>query len=162
MGRRSSAKRNERRMAVMLSCPRTCRQAGCRQPAERDGSGFCKEHVGKNDQRDQRNFARRYDAVGRMYSTTRWTNFRAWILRQRPLCQRIVAGKPCLAVGKILHHLISPRQRPDLFINAENCVVLCEHCHPPDEGTPWWKPGVDYVCVASAKDYFSLTLKKEP
>jgi hypothetical protein len=32
--------------------------------------------------------------------------------------------------------------------------VLCEHCHPPDEGTPWWKPGMDYLRVDSMKDYF--------
>jgi len=144
----------------MLSCPRTCRQAGCHQPAERDGGGFCKLHADKNDQRDQRNFARRHDEIGRMYSTARWINFRAWILRHRPLCQRIEGGVVCLKQGKILHHIFSPRVRPDLFVDPANVVVLCLHCHPPDEGTPWWKPGVDYIRVDSAKDYFRAVTQK--
>jgi hypothetical protein len=89
-----------------------------------------------------------------MYATTRWTNFRAWLLRQRPLCQRIDSGAVCFAKGKILHHLLSPRIRPELFVDPANIVVLCEHHHPSDEGTPWWRPGVDYVLVSSSKDYF--------
>jgi hypothetical protein len=62
------------------------------------------------------------------------------------MCQRIQKnGEQCHEPAKIVHHLWSPRQRPDLFIVPSNVVCLCANDHPTDEGTPAWREGVDYV-----------------
>jgi len=81
-----------------------------------------------------------------MYQRAPWPKFRATLLGQNVLCQKLDrGGAQCRNVSTLVHHLISPRVRPDLFVDPGNCVALCAHCHPPDEGTPHWRPGVDFV-----------------
>jgi hypothetical protein len=80
-----------------------------------------------------------------MYQRARWKRFRNWLIAKRPVCQRIVKGERCHAASFLVHHIISPRRRPDLFVDEKNTLCLCEHCHPPDEGTEYWRAGIDYV-----------------
>jgi len=81
-----------------------------------------------------------------MYATARWKVFRGWCLRLNPICQRILKdGTQCRYPSKIGHHLWSPRVRPDLFTDPKNVVMVCEFCHPNEEGTPWWRPGKEFV-----------------
>lgn len=60
------------------------------------------------------------------------------------ICQRVVNGHRCETPTKIFHHLISPKVRPDLMYDYRNVIGLCQPHHPPDEGTPHWKPEIDF------------------
>lgn len=127
----------------MFSAPRVCR--ACAQPTVR-GSVFCEKHA-KEPPESQRVRGE----TDKMYGTVRWFRFRGWLLTQNPMCQKLTKGQPCRNPAHVVHHLISPRVRPDLFIDPPNTVCLCDHCHPGGtEGTPWWRPGVDYTPTKAA------------
>ena len=128
----------------MLRCATVCNQPGCGQPNVR-GTRWCDRHQTANVVADYDANRRVNDLAYRMYQTTLWRQFRAYMLRLNPICQRLIAGTQCRNAATLVHHLTSPRQRRDLFLTPSNVACLCEHCHPPDEGTPWWKPSVDFV-----------------
>ena len=121
----------------MWSAPQVCR--ACKQPAVR-GTFYCAKHTEAPPPSQ-----RVRDAVDKMYDTARWATFRAWMLMQNPICQRIVKGEQCHNPSSVVHHLISPRQRPDLFTDPRAVTCLCPTCHDASEGTPTWRPGVDFV-----------------
>ena len=129
---------------------RNCRESRCPE-LTRDKSGYCDAHraaaAEKALQRSREFNRERYDndAVYRMYTRAPWPNFRLIVLRQNPICARIIGDRQCEHPSTLVHHLQSPRVRPDLFVDPKNVVALCEHCHLPDEGTPWWVEGKDYV-----------------
>lgn len=130
----------------MISAPKACRERLCGKPSVAGGKGFCAEHVSSNSFADARNFQQRHDAVSKRYGREPWPSFRRVMLGQNPICQAIHKdGKQCTAPSKVVHHLWSPRVRPDLFVDPKNVVCVCVNDHPPDEGTPWWRPSVDYV-----------------
>jgi len=54
--------------------------------------------------------------------------------RANPICQAIDDGNRCYAPAELVHHLISPNERPDLRIFWPNLVSLCANHHTPDEG----------------------------
>ncbi len=98
------------------------------------------------DSKEQSRFVKKNDHVNRLYELASWGRFKIHVLNRNPICQRIIRGEQCHAPAKVVHHLISPRQRPDLFLDAKNVVCLCPNCHPGGEaGTPEWKEGVDFV-----------------
>jgi hypothetical protein len=84
--------------------------------------------------------------LGRM-----WIRLSKLMRDLNPVCQKIPntglykPGEQCHNRATLVHHLVSPRVDPTLFLVASNLVCLCNSCHPPDDGTPWWKVGVDYV-----------------
>ena len=134
----------------MFRAPVSCREPGCGKPSVRDGQGFCAAHKDKNfstEARRQFDADRADDEIRRMYATSRWFAWRAFLLARRPMCQRLIDGAPCRHAGHLVHHIYSPRARPDLFTGWDNCVVLCDTCHTPEAGTPSWRPGVDYTYV---------------
>lgn len=122
----------------MMSSPRSCRE-GCGQPAVKDG--YCKNH----QDAAARTFKRIRDEIDKMYGRVRWFHFRGWILSGRPICQRINKGVRCNHASTLVHHLHSPRVRPDLFTSERNVLALCAKCHGPEDGTPWYRAGVDFV-----------------
>lgn len=137
---------------LMLRCPTSCAEGGCGQPSVQ-GSRWCERHQNNNSvlnaRRDLNHNRWQHDKIYRMYNREPWPTFRRWMLIQNPICQRIDRfGEQCKNPANIVHHLISPRQRIDLFVDPKNVACLCERCHPPDEGTPHWRPGVDYVATA--------------
>lgn len=86
------------------------------------------------------------DPIYKLYSTAAWQRFRLWRLAENPLCQRIWRGEKCQHGASVVHHLISPRQREDLFYAPANTVCLCEGHHPGGlAGTPDWRKGIDYA-----------------
>ena len=97
-------------------------------------------------------FRKKNDPVNRLYGLASWFRFKLHVLNRNPLCQRILPGsRQCTYPATTVHHLISPRQRPDLFLDAKNVVCLCPNCHPGGkEGTPLWQPGKDYVASVIA------------
>ena len=126
-------------LVAVKSCPSICRERGCGQP-QVPPSHYCVKH-----QQAATRTQRVHDDVDKMYQRTRWLRFRNWIHAQNPICQRINRGEQCRNPSKICHHLISPRRDPSRFLDATAVCMLCEHCHPPDEGTETWRVGVDYV-----------------
>lgn len=114
--------------------PHPCRNAGCPNLTRAD---YCEQHKRNNDAQD--------DAIDKLYRVARWFNFRKWFLAMNPACQKIENGRMCGRPGVIVHHLRSPREAPHLFIVASNCVAVCRRHHPPDDGTPWWEAGIDFV-----------------
>jgi 5-methylcytosine-specific restriction endonuclease McrA len=147
----------------MWRCPTSCGIAGCRQPTVR-GFRWCAKHreEGERLQREATEALRlrnreshresdkeRYknDATRRMYGAARWEHFRQAMLGQNPICQRLLrfGQGQCHNPAMLVHHLISPRTDVEKFLDPQNVVCLCEHCHPSEEGTPHWRAGVDYV-----------------
>jgi len=91
-------------------------------------------------------FRKKNDPCARLYRTTAWFRFRWFVLNRNPICQRIVKGEQCRESATVVHHLLSPRQRPDLFLDPANVLCLCAGCHPGgEEGTPLWQVNTDYV-----------------
>lgn len=91
-------------------------------------------------------FRKKNDPERKRYQTAAWHRFRFHILNRNPICQKLIHGRQCREPAMVVHHLLSPRQRPDLFLEPHNVLALCANCHPGgEEGTPLWKPGVDYV-----------------
>jgi len=125
-----------------------CREPGCFKRTNAR-SGYCEAHETKNSAsaaRKEYDKRRKEDPVARLYAMAAWQRFRQFFFNRNPICQRIGAdGKQCREVATLIHHLLSPRKRPDLFLDPKNVVALCAHCHPPDEGTPDWVAGRDYV-----------------
>lgn len=125
-----------------------CREPGCRNRTNAR-SGYCEAHETANtslEARKKYDEARRDDTVARMYHTSAWFVFRRHVLNRNPICQRIGTDmKQCRYAAMLLHHLVSPRVNPALFLVPSNVIALCDRCHPPDEGTPDWIEGRDYV-----------------
>jgi hypothetical protein len=91
-------------------------------------------------------FRRANDPVRKMYDKAYWRRFERFVLARNQICQKIENGVQCICGASIVHHLISPRARPDLFLDVRNVVALCERHHPGGEaGTPEWKEGRDFV-----------------
>jgi hypothetical protein len=88
---------------------------------------------------------RQYNRQGRdatllqLYSTARWRRFRAYIRAIRMLCER------CKPEGRVVegvhvHHVIDPRNRPDLTYDEGNVELLCHSCHSSHHATEKRKP----------------------
>jgi hypothetical protein len=95
--------------------------------------GRCAKHTEqhKRAEQDRRNA----DEVMKVYHTKRWERFKMYMRSRNPLCQRILDnGKQCEQFSKILHHIISPRVRPDLMFDAANILCVCQAHHPSTEG----------------------------
>jgi len=103
---------------------------------------MCEKHGAQQTQRQYE--AKRSDPVWMMYQTPRWKVFRQWFLRLNPQCQRIIDGMRCEQIADTVHHLLSPRQRPELFLDADNVKAVCREHHHHGEGA-----GPDEVHVPS-------------
>jgi hypothetical protein len=79
------------------------------------------------------------DPVWKLYRCVQWTQrTRVAFLASNPLCQRICEDthEQCHEASIILHHLISPRVRPDLMYRWTNIKAVCAQHHPVSEGEP--------------------------
>jgi len=87
------------------------------------------------------------DVTRKMYGKSFWRRrYQPAMLANNPICQRLINGEQCHNPATLVHHLLSPRERPDLFTTPSNTVCLCAGCHPGGmESTPLWRPNVDYV-----------------
>jgi hypothetical protein len=96
------------------------------------GSKFCPRHAEQAKQVEYE--TKKSDPIWMLYQTPRWKKFRLWFIRLHPQCQRIIDGKQCENFSHTVHHRISPRQRPDLFTDADNVKAVCRKHHPNHEG----------------------------
>jgi hypothetical protein len=117
-----------------------CRDRGCTERTN-DRSGYCSKHQGNNSYLRtyaERDAARKADPVWRLYHCVQWTKrFRdAFFSYGNVICQRIVDGERCRQSVEILHHILSPKQRPDLMYTPSNIRGVCRQHHPPTEGEP--------------------------
>jgi hypothetical protein len=137
-----------------------CRQPGCSQLVV--GSGYCDRH--------KQNNARTNDRVNKLYDLHPWSgvNGIATVVKAKnPLCQKLIreGGRliRCRHFSYLVHHRLSPRQRPDLFLSVydENgvsqLIALCADCHPNSEGTPDWKEGVEGPVPPGGGEFFIRT-----
>jgi 5-methylcytosine-specific restriction endonuclease McrA len=79
-----------------------------------------------------------------------WPKLSRVMRRLNPVCQRILnvgsyRNEQCHNAAALVHHLIAPQERPELFLQPTNLVALCFSCHPDTPGTPNWVVGKDYV-----------------
>lgn len=124
-----------------------CRAPGCIERTALRG-GYCDKHAKDNPVAAQR---RTYDHERKQHTTWRlygaaWERLKVWLKGQGNVqCQKLTAGYRCTRPVEIFHHLISPKVDPTKMYVVQNVIGLCRQCHPPDEGTPHWKPGEDFV-----------------
>ena len=128
---------------------RICLEPGCTNRTANRG-GYCDQHQLDNSRKRRTaeyDKLRHTDVVSKMYNAT-WDRLKT-MLRNRGnvICQKLEGGKRCTRVVEIYHHLISPRENPSMMYAPKNVVGVCRQHHPPDDGTPWWKEGVDYVAT---------------
>jgi hypothetical protein len=128
----------------MWRSAKACSIAGCFKPSVQ-GSPYCEKHTAQPP--PGRHAGRTSDEVDKLYGRAAWRKvFRPWFLGRHPLCQRLIKGERCREMATTIHHLVSPRVRPDLMLTASNCVALCANDHPGGEaGTPLWVAGRDFV-----------------
>lgn len=128
---------------------KVCNEPGCIVRTANRG-GYCDQHHNDNARKRRRTIydkERKQDAVSRGYNAV-WDKLKTMLRgRGNVICQKIEDGKQCTAPVEIFHHIISPRENPALMYAPRNIVGLCRQHHPPDEGTPWWIEGVDYVAT---------------
>jgi hypothetical protein len=116
--------------------------------------------VAKSNARRDQTEARKYNGDDR-YQQPAWRKTSLKMKTLNPICQKIpntgggaglyAIGEQCHNPATICHHLISPKQRPDLFLVPSNLVCLCAQDHPDAEGTPDWVVGIDYVATELPK-----------
>jgi len=106
----------------------------------------------KEESREQDRFRLANDPIAKLYRTAIWLKFRTVMVNWNCICQRLVKNpltgeaEQCHAPSVVCHHSISPRLRPDLFLEPKNIICLCQIHHPTTEGSPQgWAEGVDYV-----------------
>lgn len=121
-----------------------CHQAGCGRTV-RDAN-YCERHVQSNDVTayDARRFAD--DPIRRRYFSRGYHKFRAVMLSYNPLCQRLIGGVVCSRAATVLHHVVDPSIREDLFLTPSNAICLCAKHHPAGvKGNPeHWVEGRDF------------------
>jgi hypothetical protein len=83
----------------------------------------------------EKNRARNQDPDNAIYHKMEWINFSRLLRGRNPVCQRIGRdGKQCRYPCQLVHHLLSPRKHPSLFLSPSNCVAICKMCHIDGEG----------------------------
>jgi hypothetical protein len=130
----------------MWAAPKTCREPGCFKASIR-GSAYCEGHQRTNSAQAQDRWRKATDEISKWYHRAPWPAFKRKILNDNIVCQRLYDGVQCRNRSKLVHHLVSPRVLPALFVDPTNVVALCENCHPTSEGTPLWRVGIDYVAT---------------
>jgi hypothetical protein len=121
-----------------------CKQPACGQ-CTRNDNGYCDAHQLKNITTEYQR-VRSKDETNHLYGCARWYRLRRMILEQNYQCQRLVGFEQCTNLARVVHHLVSPRERPDLMYDPKNMAALCDGCHPGGTaGTPDWIVGRDYV-----------------
>jgi hypothetical protein len=154
----------------MQSRTTICRQPGC--GLYTDGP-LCPAHTTDNAVTQYDKNRDKNDPVRKLYWQARWRGphgLQKFLLAKNPQCQKLelVNGVlvQCLMLSTCVHHLRDPKEAPQLFLTASNCVCLCEgrqgrHGHHPGglAGTPHWKvakpgdkgqPGEDYYVATVA------------
>lgn len=76
------------------------------------------------------------DSVRALYKSARWLKFRETVKACNGQCQRILNGEQCHNPAKIIHHVISPKVSPSLFLDWRNTVAVCSEHHPDSSGEP--------------------------
>ena len=118
-----------------------CRERGCGKQTN-DRSGYCEAHILDNSymrSRAERDANRKKnDPTWPLYNRVAWKRFHdAFFGHGNSVCQRIeYDGVRCRRPVEILHHILSPRSRPDLFFTPSNVVGVCRQHHPNSEGEP--------------------------
>jgi hypothetical protein len=115
--------------------------------------------VAKSNARAEQTARRLHDEFNLLYKQPAWCGKRGLSIvmrRLNPVCQRIpntgqgaglyAVGEQCHQPSAMCHHIISPRVRPDLFLDPRNLICFCDQCHPTTEGNPAsWVLGKDWV-----------------
>lgn len=119
---------------------RYCGERGCTERHNNRGR-FCAKHEKDNSYLRSRaihDAKRKADPVWSLYNRDQWRRrFRdAFFGHGNVICQRIVDGERCRHAVEILHHIFSPKKRPDLMYTPSNVVGVCRQHHPITEGEP--------------------------
>lgn len=110
-----------------------CYEPGCNT---RTRKAYCpahekNNHVRRNRAADDRR--KTQDPIWRLYNCSAWKRFREVFMAFNPLCQRIVEDgrTQCRYPATVLHHILSPRVRPDLMYRFDNVRGVCSMHHDP-------------------------------
>jgi hypothetical protein len=62
------------------------------------------------------------------YNSKDWRSMTSLLRMRNPICQRIESdGHRCGRPSKVAHHLIDPRDNPDLKLDWRNLVAVCHY-----------------------------------
>lgn len=145
-----------------------CQQPGC--PNNVLDGKYCPVHVNINQVKEYDKNRDKQDPVRKLYWSGSYDKFRKFLMAKNPQCQKLelVNGLlvQCLEYSTVLHHIRDPKDAPQLFLTASNCVCVCEggrgkRGHHPGgtAGTPNWRvakpgdiglPGLDYYVATVA------------
>ena len=85
------------------------------------------------DRHQQYNRQGRDREMAKLYGSARWQKFRALIKAERVLCERCKA-RGLVVIGEMVHHLVDPRDAPELAFDPGNVELLCRSCHSRHHG----------------------------
>jgi 5-methylcytosine-specific restriction protein A len=97
---------------------------------------YCDKHLHTNERATKK--------PDPFYNSPEWRRLQPFLKRKNSICQRKVNGVQCMNPSVICHHLRGIHTAPELKLDPNNLVMLCREHHPDDE-TPLWKVGADYV-----------------
>jgi 5-methylcytosine-specific restriction enzyme A len=95
--------------------PRYCAAFPCNRIAT--VGRYCEEHAREVPQKVADSF----------YTSSRWRWFRAWYLRQHPLCERCQAAGEAVP-ATVVHHIIE-LSAGGAECDPDNVQALCARCH---------------------------------
>lgn len=118
-----------------------CHYSRCPGRLSVQGERYCAEHLeaGRAEER-----ARKAAQPGYMQNDAAWKRLKRMLeANGNVVCQKLEHGVRCDRPVQIWHHLLGS-SRPDLRYSPENVIGLCRDHHPDTDGTPNWRPGIDY------------------
>ena len=116
----------------MLKAFKPCAKFGC--PALVRGTRYCERHQTDNETiRQRREYDRQRNTEHRaIYKSARWARLRTMKIRENPFCELEDlcvkrTGRP--APAKVVDHIKSVQERPDLAWDMDNLRSACKACH---------------------------------
>lgn len=69
------------------------------------------------------------DPIRRLYASADWIRFRKTYFVYNPICQHLRNGVQCREKASIVHHLVSPKDDRNRFLDPSNVVATCAEHH---------------------------------
>lgn len=97
-----------------------CKEPGCPGLVEGDGR-YCEKH---KELEKSHNFGSKWQEKLTFYNSAGWRKFRLYILSKNPICQECKKK-----FSRVVHHLKTAREFPELRFKEDNVEALCDSCH---------------------------------
>ena len=114
------------RLTMPIKPKRLCNHPGCNQFV---AIGYCEQHKPNNKLSHALYKRNRTDHKEEaFYSSLTWRKMRKAKLTMQPLCEQC-QQEGRLTAATIVHHIEELKQRPELGLQIDNLMSVCDGCH---------------------------------